>query len=236
MCPWAPRANTSCRFAPSSTTCSIATVTTSTAVEELERSFRRRVRPTTLARLLGSTTAHGTGSLRSGLISKKCRKAQVAWKPARRLLGSRQPSFITDPAMGSVFYRAPWSYIAARSARLRAAMCLSFGLCIFASGLHCWASPVLPSFLSDHMVLQQGRSIHLWGKADPGETVTVSLAGHTATTTTDDHNHWSVHLPALPAGGPFTLTAQGRKQVVIKDVMVGEVWIASGQSKMTFAR
>jgi sialate O-acetylesterase len=85
------------------------------------------------------------------------------------------------------------------------------------------------------MVLQQERPIHIWGEADPGETVAVSLAGHTATTTTDDHNHWSIHLPALPAGGPFTLTVQGRKQIVIKDVMVGEVWIASGQSNMTFA-
>lgn len=85
------------------------------------------------------------------------------------------------------------------------------------------------------MVLQQGREIRLWGKADPGETVAVSLAGHRATTTTDAHNHWSVHLPALPAGGPFTLTVQGKKQIAIKDVMIGEVWVASGQSNMTFA-
>ncbi len=85
------------------------------------------------------------------------------------------------------------------------------------------------------MVLQQGREIHLWGKADAAEKITATLAGHTATTTTDIHNHWSVQLPALPAGGPFTLTVQGKKKIEIRDVMIGEVWIASGQSNMTFA-
>ena len=85
------------------------------------------------------------------------------------------------------------------------------------------------------MVLQQGREIHLWGKADPGETVTVAMAGHAATTTADARHQWDVRLPALPAGGPFTLTVQGNKRIEIKDVMIGEVWIASGQSNMTFS-
>jgi sialate O-acetylesterase len=97
-----------------------------------------------------------------------------------------------------------------------------------------WADPVLPTLISDHMVLQQGREIHIWGKADAGETVTVSLAGHTATTTADARHHWSVRLPALSAGGPFTLTVEGNKKIEIKDVLIGEVWIASGQSNMTF--
>jgi sialate O-acetylesterase len=85
------------------------------------------------------------------------------------------------------------------------------------------------------MVLQQGREIHIWGKADAGETVTVRLAGHAATTTADAGRHWSVRLPALSAGGPFILTVQGNKKIEIKDVMIGEVWIASGQSNMTFS-
>ena len=109
------------------------------------------------------------------------------------------------------------------------------GLCVLAFGQRCWADPVLPSFISDHVVLQRGREIHIWGKADAGENITVSLAGHAATTTTDPRNHWSVQLPTLSAGGPFTLTVQGKKTIVIKDVMIGEVWIASGQSNMTFA-
>jgi sialate O-acetylesterase len=109
------------------------------------------------------------------------------------------------------------------------------GLCAFAYGLCCWADPVLPTLISDHMVLQQGREIHIWGKADAGETVTVRLAGHAATTTADAGRHWSVRLPALSAGGPFILTVQGNKKIEIKDVMIGEVWIASGQSNMTFS-
>jgi len=110
-------------------------------------------------------------------------------------------------------------------------------LCLYllSCGLNCWADPVLPTLISDHMVLQQGREIHLWGKADAGEAITVSLAGHSATTTADTLHHWSVRLPALAAGGPFTLTVQGHKKIEIKDVLIGEVWIASGQSNMTFS-
>src|SRR5882762_4705108 len=101
-------------------------------------------------------------------------------------------------------------------------------------GLACWADPVLPTLFSDHMVLQQGRPVQVWGKANPGEKVAVDLAGHTETTAADAGGRWSLLLPALAAGGPFTLTVHGNKQIVIKDVMIGEVWVASGQSNMTF--
>ncbi|HYK88566.1 MAG TPA: sialate O-acetylesterase, partial [Acidobacteriota bacterium] len=103
---------------------------------------------------------------------------------------------------------------------MRGLVRISAALCLFAYGLSAWADPVLPTLISDHMVLQQGREIHVWGRADAGETVTVSLAGHTATATTDVRNHWSVYLPAMSAGGPFTLTVQGNKPIVIKDVMI----------------
>ncbi|MGP0020275.1 MAG: sialate O-acetylesterase [Candidatus Sulfotelmatobacter sp.] len=112
---------------------------------------------------------------------------------------------------------------------------ISTFLCLIAFGLRCWADPALPTLISNHMVLQQGREIHLWGKADAGEIITVSLAGHAATTTADTSHQWSVSLPAMAAGGPFTLTIQGNKKIEIKDVMIGEVWIASGQSNMTFS-
>ena len=118
---------------------------------------------------------------------------------------------------------------------LRQWLRLAAGLCLFACGLRCWADPVLPTLISDHMVLQQGREIHIWGKADPGETITVTLAGHAANATADSHNHWSIRLPPLSAGGPFTLTVRGNKEIEINDVMIGEVWIASGQSNMTFS-
>lgn len=109
------------------------------------------------------------------------------------------------------------------------------GLCMLAYGMSCWADPVIPTLFSDHMVLQQGHEIHVWGKADPGEKVTVSLAGHNAASAASANGDWSVRLPSLSAGGPFTLVIRGKKEVVIKDVMIGEVWIASGQSNMTFS-
>ena len=107
--------------------------------------------------------------------------------------------------------------------------------CVFAWGVNCWGDPVLPSLFSNHMVLQQGRDIHVWGKADPAERVAVRIAGHSASTTAESTGNWSVYLPSLAAGGPFTLTIQGNKEIVLKDVMIGEVWVASGQSNMAFA-
>jgi sialate O-acetylesterase len=97
------------------------------------------------------------------------------------------------------------------------------------------ADPVLPHLFSDHMVLQQGRAIHIWGKADRSEVVNVTLAGHTSSATADSLGGWSVLLQSLNAGGPFTLVIHGKKEVTIKDVMIGEVWIASGQSNMSFS-
>jgi sialate O-acetylesterase len=107
-------------------------------------------------------------------------------------------------------------------------------LCLFL-GCLCWADPVLPTLISDHMVLQQDREIHIWGKADAREAIEVSFAGHDSKTTADGAGKWSVQLPKLAAGGPFTLRIRGKKEVVVKDVMIGEVWVASGQSNMTFA-
>ena len=97
------------------------------------------------------------------------------------------------------------------------------------------ADPVLPNLISDHMVLQQGREIHLWGRADAGETIRVMLAGHTGSATADSLGHWSLHLAPMKAGGPFTVQVAGKRTIAVKDVMIGEVWVASGQSNMTFA-
>jgi len=98
-----------------------------------------------------------------------------------------------------------------------------------------WADPVLPHLLADHMVLQQERPLHIWGKADPGEKIAVTLADKTTSALTDASGNWSVLLPAMRAGGPFTMVVNGNKTILLKDVMIGEVWVASGQSNMTFA-
>jgi sialate O-acetylesterase len=106
---------------------------------------------------------------------------------------------------------------------------------VFALTSFSFADPVLPHLISDHMVLQQGQPIHIWGKADPKEKITVALSKASLSIEADGSGNWSVDLPAMHPGGPFSLTVHGNKDIIIKDVMVGEVWIASGQSNMTFA-
>jgi len=101
------------------------------------------------------------------------------------------------------------------------------------------AAEVKPSGLfSDHMVLQNGMSVPIWGTADPGEKVTVALNGQTQTATADASGKWTVHLGKLKSGGPFQMTITGNKPgetpIVVTDVLVGEVWLASGQSNMEF--
>ncbi len=98
-----------------------------------------------------------------------------------------------------------------------------------------FADPVLPGIFSDHMVLQRGRALPVWGWADPEEKVAVSLNGATAETIAGHDRRWKVMLPAMQAGGPFLLTVSGKKSIALKDVMIGEVWVLSGQSNMTFA-
>ena len=88
---------------------------------------------------------------------------------------------------------------------------------------------------SDNMVLQQGVPVPVWGKAAPGAAVSCRLepAGAAAAGTADADGCWRLTLPALPAGGPHTLTlTAGQEQVVFPDVWLGEVWLAGGQSNM----
>ncbi|MDZ4783257.1 MAG: sialate O-acetylesterase [Planctomycetia bacterium] len=85
---------------------------------------------------------------------------------------------------------------------------------------------------TDHMVLQRELPIPVWGTGQPGEKVSVRMAGHSAETTVDDQGHWHVELDALPAGGPHRLVIEGHFRAAVRDVLVGEVWLASGQSNM----
>jgi sialate O-acetylesterase len=84
---------------------------------------------------------------------------------------------------------------------------------------------------SDGAVLQRGQKIPVWGTARDGEQVTVEFQGQKASATAVGGT-WSVHLDPLTAGGPFTMTLTGDNTVTIKDLLVGEVWLASGQSNM----
>ncbi len=96
------------------------------------------------------------------------------------------------------------------------------------------AAPRLPSLFSDGMVLQRDAKNPIWGWAEPGEKVTVSLSGQFAEAVADSDGRWMVQLPPLPAGGPHTLAISGSSEISVKDVLIGEVWLCSGQSWMTW--
>ncbi len=108
-----------------------------------------------------------------------------------------------------------------------------YGLGVLSAvNLTAWADVKLPSVFSDHMVLQRNATVPFWGWADPGEAVTVSIAGQTKTATADTSGKWSVQLDKLSAVEPITLTVKGKNMITVNDVLVGEVWLASGQSNM----
>lgn len=84
------------------------------------------------------------------------------------------------------------------------------------------------------MILQRDRPIHVWGTADPGESITVNLEGTSTKTATNELGTWSVYLPAHAAGGPFELSVEGKDRLTFHNVLIGDVWVASGQSNMEF--
>jgi sialate O-acetylesterase len=98
--------------------------------------------------------------------------------------------------------------------------------------LNARADVTLPALFSDHMVVQRNLPVHVWGRATPGEAVSVTFQGATASATADSIGSWSVYLPPVAAGGPFMLTVQGANTIVLNDVLVSDVWVASGQSNM----
>ena len=97
------------------------------------------------------------------------------------------------------------------------------------------AADVIPAALfSDHMILQRSMPVPVWGTADPGEKISVKFAGQTRSATADAAGKWMLRLDKLKAGGPYQMSISGKNHISIEDVLVGEVWIASGQSNMAF--
>lgn len=106
----------------------------------------------------------------------------------------------------------------------------SFLVLLFTGGAR--AEVRLPSIIGDNMVLQQDSKVRIWGNANAGERVTVTFAGKSADTVADAKGSWQVWLGPFKAGGPFELTVKGANLLTIKNVLVGEVWVCSGQSNM----
>ncbi len=92
----------------------------------------------------------------------------------------------------------------------------------------------LNGLFADHMVLQREDADPVWGTADPGEGVAVSFRDQKVGTIADDHGNWRCDLKNLALGDPGTLTVTGKNTVVVNDVLVGDVWLCSGQSNMGF--
>ena len=90
----------------------------------------------------------------------------------------------------------------------------------------------LPAIIGDNMVLQQSVKVRIWGSAKPSERVTVTLDNKSSHTTADAQGRWQLFIGPLKAGGPFEFTVKGDNVLTIKNVLVGEVWICSGQSNM----
>jgi sialate O-acetylesterase len=115
----------------------------------------------------------------------------------------------------------------------RATSFLSVCACLSIAGAANAAALLHPVF-QDHVVLQRDKPINVWGEAPPRESLSVSLNGQTASVQADERGRWHATLPAVPAGGPHKLavrTQSGQIQTV-NDVLVGDVWLCSGQSNM----
>ncbi len=92
----------------------------------------------------------------------------------------------------------------------------------------------LPPIFSGNMVLQQGMEIPVWGWASPGEKVTVTLEKGKAAAKANKQGKWTLKLPAMNYGGPFTMTIKGKNVQTLENILIGEVWVCSGQSNMEF--
>ncbi len=125
----------------------------------------------------------------------------------------------------SIHFPAVARRLASSGARIGAIAWLSAGIAK--------ADISLPTIISDHMVLKKSPKVPIWGKADPEEKISVTIAGLTASTTSNAEGRWSVTLDlSKTEAGPFEMTLSGKNKLIISDVLVGEVWVASGQSNM----
>jgi sialate O-acetylesterase len=92
----------------------------------------------------------------------------------------------------------------------------------------------LPGLFGDHMVIQRSQPVPVWGWSSPNEAVVVKFNQQQKETNADKNGKWRINLDPEPAGGPFELSILGKTSITFHDVLVGEVWLCSGQSNMEF--
>jgi len=93
----------------------------------------------------------------------------------------------------------------------------------------------LPALVGNNMVLQRDQKVRIWGWASADEEVTVEFNGQTQKTKTDKDGNWSVFLKSMKAGGPYDMIITGQNKITLKNILIGEVWVASGQSNMEWS-
>ncbi|HEV2480668.1 MAG TPA: endo-1,4-beta-xylanase [Puia sp.] len=109
---------------------------------------------------------------------------------------------------------------------------LLFLSCCLAACLSAFAQVRLPRLVRDSMILQRDRPIPIWGWAGKGERVSVVFNGKTYRSRSGEGGKWTLQLPAMGAGGPYTMVVSGKNRIVLHDILVGDVWLCSGQSNM----
>ncbi len=118
-------------------------------------------------------------------------------------------------------------------ARCAAMLLAAASVALPAHAAEAGAPPLLHAMFQDHAVVQRGQPLRVWGQAEPGQAVQVELAGARTKARAGADGRWEATLPALKAGGPHTLVARaGSAKQTVSDVLVGDVWLCSGQSNM----
>lgn len=108
------------------------------------------------------------------------------------------------------------------------------GMIAILAGLNLPAAVTLPALISDNMVIQQGVPVRIWGKADSGERVKVTFLNQTVEALPNGDGKWQVWLSPVVAGGPYEMTVAGSNTITVRNILAGEVWVASGQSNMAW--
>lgn len=137
------------------------------------------------------------------------------------------------PLSYSLWTHIDYALLMIKAPTMQTIRSISLAVCLVFVSICASAELRMPSIFGDHMVIQQDQGIQVWGWADSGTNVSVNLSTRSATTQADETGRWSAKLAALKDAGPHTLTVSSNNDSLeFNDVLVGEVWLCSGQSNM----